>query len=149
MSRKLVFLLSFLVALFLVYPQGVWAKRALPQAGGKKSVSRVQTGGGVKGVGASVKFRGDRKAIIATFSNLEIASSVSYLLSYTAGKGTKEGAGGTISDLSAGTATRELLFATCSAGVCRYHTGIKNAKFTVTTTLKNSKKVSKTFRLKV
>lgn len=149
MSRKLVFLLSFLVALLLVYPQDVHAKRTLPQAGAKKTVSRQQTGGGVKGVSASVKFRGDRKAIIATFSNLEIASSVSYLLSYTAGKGTKEGAGGTIGDLSAGSVTRELLFATCSAGVCRYHTGIKNAKFTVTTTLKNGKKVVKNFKLKV
>lgn len=149
MSRKLVFLLSFLLALLLVYPQDAHAKRTLPQAGAKKTVSKVQTGGGVKGVGASVKFRGDRKAIIAAFSNLEIASSVSYTLSYTAGRGVKEGAGGTISDLSAGTATRELLFATCSAGVCRYHTGIKNAKFTVTTILKNGRKAVKNFRLKV
>lgn len=149
MLRKLVFLLSFLAVLLLVYSQDAYAKRTLPQAGAKKTVFKAQTGGGVKGINASVKFRGDRKAIIATFGNLEIASSVSYLLSYTAGKGTREGAGGTLSDLSAGTTTRELLFATCSAGVCRYHTGIKNAKFTVTTTLKNGKKVAKNFRLKV
>lgn len=149
MSRKLVFLLSFLALLFLVYPQDVHAKRTLPGVSGSKAAAIKRTGGEVKGVNASVKFRGDRKAIVATFSNLEIASSVSYLLSYTAGKGTKEGAGGTISDLGAGTTTRELLFATCSAGVCRYHTGIKNAKFTVTTTLKNGRKVVKNFRLKV
>lgn len=148
-KRTALLFFVFLLSFFLFYPQDAHAKRTLPQAGAKKTVSRVQTGGGVKGVNASVKFRGDRKAIIATFSNLEIASSVSYLLSYTAGKGTKEGAGGTLSDLSAGTATRELLFATCSAGVCRYHIGIKNAKFTVTTTLKNGRKVIKNFRLKV
>lgn len=149
MSRKLAFIFFFLAALFLIYPQGVYAKRTLPQAGAKKAVSKAQTRGGAKGVNVSVKFRGDRKAIIATFSNLEIASSVSYTLSYTTGRGIREGAGGTISDLSAGITSRELLFATCSAGVCRYHTGIKNAKFTVTTTLKNGKKVVKNFRLKV
>lgn len=149
MSRKLVFFLSFLVALFLVYPQDVHAKRTLPGVSGPKSATVKRTGGGARGVDVSVKFRGDRKAIVVNFGNLEIASSVSYLLSYTAGKGTKEGAGGTISDLSAGTTTRELLFATCSSGVCRYHTGIKNARFTVTTTLKNGRKVVKNFRLKV
>ncbi|MBI2007344.1 MAG: hypothetical protein HYS83_01415, partial [Candidatus Blackburnbacteria bacterium] len=137
MSRKLVFFLSFLVALFLVYPQDAHAKRTLPGASGAKTTTAKKAVGGVRGVDVSVKFRADRKAIVATFSNLEIASSVSYSLSYTASRGVKEGAGGTISDLSAGTVSRELLFATCSAGVCRYHTGIKNAKFTVTTKLKN------------
>lgn len=147
-SRSLFLFLAVFLSVFLVYPQEAHAKKVLPRQESAKASVGAKTSG-LKGVNVSVKFRGDRKAIIAAFSNLEIASSVSYTLSYTAGRGVKEGAGGTISDLSAGTVSRELLFATCSAGACRYHTGIKNAKFTVTTKLKNGKKVSKTFRLKV
>lgn len=146
-ERTALLFFVFLLSFFLFYPQEAHAKRTLPGASVQKSGGKAA--GGVKGVGVSVKFRGDRKAIIAAFSDLEIASSVSYTLSYTAGRGVREGAGGTLSDLSGGSTTRELLFATCSSGVCRYHTGIKNAKFTVTTTLKNGRKVVKNFRLKI
>lgn len=147
MSRK-VFLLALLLAVLISFPQGVHAKRTLPQAGiGKVATGKRATSGGAQGVKTSVKFRGDRRAIIANFSDLDKASSVSYTLSY-AQRGIREGAGGTITT-SGGTASRELLFATCSSGVCRYHSGIKDAKFVVTTTLKNGKKVVKTFRLRV
>lgn len=147
MSKSLFLFLAIFLSVFLAYPQGVHAKKVLPRQGSAKASVGAKTSG-FKGVNVSVKFKGDRKGIIANFSNLDIASSVSYTLSYTQ-RGIGEGAGGTLSDLGAGLATRELLFATCSSGVCRYHTGIKNAKFVVTTTLKNGKKVSKVFRLKV
>lgn len=146
-SRSLFLFLVVFLSVFLVYPQEVHAKKVLPRQGSTKASVGTKTSG-LKGVNISVKFKGDRRGIVAAFSNLDIASSVSYTLSY-AQRGIGEGAGGTISDLSAGTVSRELLFATCSAGVCRYHTGIKNAKFVVTTTLKNGKKVSKVFRLKI
>lgn len=148
MSRSLFLFLVVFLSVFLVYPQGVHAKKVLPRQGPTKASVGAKTGGGTKGVAVSVKFKGDRGGIVATFSNLEIAKSVSYTLSYTS-RGIQEGAGGTISNLSSGTTTRELLFATCSSGVCRYHTGIKNAKFVATTTLRNGKKVSKVFRLKI
>ena len=98
-------------------------------------------------VAVSVKFKSGKSGIIATFSNLEVASSVSYSLTYTS-RGVKEGVGGALANPS-GTQSRELLFATCSGSVCRYHTGITNARFTVTTTLKNGKKVVKPFKLRV
>lgn len=143
MSRKI---FVFLLLAFLLFPLGAEAKKQLPQAGSSKSgTAKVSSG---KGVGVSVKFTNYKRAISATFTNLGIASSVTYQLTYTQ-SGINEGAGGSISDLSSGMTTRQLLFGTCSKGVCRYHTGIKNAKFIVTTTLKDGKKVTKTFRLKV
>ncbi|MDO8503397.1 MAG: hypothetical protein Q7S60_01775 [bacterium] len=145
MSRKMLLFLPLLVA-FLLFPQEVQAKKQLPQASSQKSSgTRVSSG---KGVGVSVKFANYKRAISATFTNLGIASSVTYQLTYTQ-NGINEGAGGSISDLSSGTTTRQLLFGTCSKGVCRYHTGIKNAKFVVTTTLKDGRKTIKTFKLKV
>ncbi len=150
MSRKIFnrrqALLIFLLFAFLLFPLGVEAKKQLPQASSSKSSgARVSSGAGV---GISVKFTNYKRAIVGTFTNLGIASSVTYQLTYTQ-SGINEGAGGSISDLSSGMTTRQLLFGTCSKGVCRYHTGIKNAKFVVTTTLKDGKKISKTFRLKV
>lgn len=151
MWRRIVFVLPIVLSFFFFLPSDIHAKKTLPIAGGggKAAVGQKYLGRVSKGAAVSVKFRGDRKAIIATFSNLDIASSVSYTLSYSAGRGIKEGAGGTISDLGAGSTTRELLFATCSNGVCRYHTGIKDARFVVTTTRTDGKKVIKSFRLRV
>lgn len=98
-------------------------------------------------VAVSVKFKSGKSGIVATFSNLGVAQSVTYSLTYTS-RGIKEGVGGSLTDLS-GTQVRELLFATCSNNVCRYHTGITNARLTITTTLKNGKKVVKPFKLRV
>src|SRR3989344_3257483 len=65
-------------------------------------------------------------------------------------RGTTQGAGGSIDPSTTGaTASRELLFGTCSHGVCRYDTGIANAKLVVTYTLANGKRYSKTLRIKV
>ena len=146
MSRRILFsVFLFSVFLFLA-AEPTFAKRTLPRAGGTSSMGA--TSSATSGVTTSVKFRADRLAINAAFKNLSIAKSVSYQLTYTGG-GISQGAGGTVSDLTTEPQERELLFGTCSKGVCTYHTGIKNAKFVVTTTLKNGKKVVKTFRLKV
>ncbi|MBI3282448.1 hypothetical protein HYZ70_00015 [Candidatus Curtissbacteria bacterium] len=133
-----------LALLFLIAGTTVLAKRMLPQArpaSGSVSATR--------GVGTSVRFRGDRLAIIVNFSNLAVASSVSYALSYNT-RGTTQGASGTINPTnSPDPLTRELLFGTCSHGVCRYDTGLTNARFVVTTVLKNGRRVVKSFRLRV
>lgn len=151
MSRKIFnrrqALLIFLLFAFLLFPQNVEAKKQLPQAGSQRS-GGARVSSSARGVGVSVKFANYKRAISATFTNLGIASSVTYQLTYTQ-NGINEGAGGSVSDLSSGMTTRQLLFGTCSKGVCRYHTGIKNAKFVITTTLKDGKKITKTFRLKV
>lgn len=101
-----------------------------------------------KGVTVKVRFRADRRAIIASFTNLSVASSVSYTLTYDS-NGSTQGAGGSITPGTVEPIERELIFGTCSHGVCRYDTGIKNAKLVVITTLKSGKKISKSFKLKI
>lgn len=134
-------ILIVLVLLFVTLPSPVAAKKKLPTRSTRTTTSAT------RGVTASVKFRGDRRGIIANFSNLGIASSVAYSLSYTS-RGISQGAGGSILPTES-SGVRELIFGTCSGGVCRYDTGITNAKFVVTTTLKNGRKVMKTFRIRV
>lgn len=136
-----------LFAISFLRPSFTHAKRLLPRATPAKSGGGAAVVSTSRGVNAKVRFRGDRLAIIVDFSNLGIARSVSYNLSY-ATRGTSQGAGGNISP-SEDSTSRELIFGTCSHGVCRYDSGISNAKFVVTTTLKNGAKIVKPFRLKV
>lgn len=141
--RKLVFLITLLLTFLLVFPKGAEAKKTLPTRSAKSKI--VSTTGKVA---VSVRFRKDRRAIVVTFANLGSASSVSYMLSYDT-RGTSQGASGTIRPTSETSITRELLFGTCSHGVCRYDSGITNAKFVVTSKLNSGKTIVKTFRLKV
>ena len=69
------------LALFfgMLSPESIWAKRLLPQA---NQVSTGVKAKPTKGVTIKVSFRADRKAIIAVFSNLKIAKSVEYSLTY-------------------------------------------------------------------
>lgn len=147
-TSSILILLSLFIFASIFATGDVFAKKKLPGGNNTKKVTTTKKSSiATKGVTVSVKLNPDRRGIVATFSNLEIASSVSYSLTYTS-RGIKEGVGGSLTELS-GTQTRELLFGTCSAGVCRYHPSPKNAKFIVTTILKNGKKVSKVFRIKV
>ncbi len=98
-------------------------------------------------VGIYPKLRVDRHALIVNFSNLQLANSVSFTLIYQT-NGKEEGASGS-ADVSQRAVTRELLFGTCSTGVCRYHTNITNARLEVITDLKSGKKTIKRFRIKV
>lgn len=147
LRRVTVFIFCFLL-FALLQPQEARAKRLLPRAQPTSPSTGTATPRiASRGVNISVKFRADRRAIVATFSNLNIASSVSYQLTYTA-RGVPQGAGGTVSTGDDPT-TRTLLFGTCSGGVCRYDTGITGARFQVTTTLPNGLKIVKPFRLRV
>lgn len=148
--KKILVLLFLFVFVGAIGAGDAFAKKRLPAAGNTKKATATASkpsSSSAVGVTTKVSFLPGKRGIVATFSNLEIATSVSYSLTYSS-RGIQEGAGGSLTELS-GTQTRELLFGTCSAGVCRYHSGIKNAKFTVTTVLKNGKKVTKVFRLKV
>ena len=142
-----IFLSIIVLLLGLIMPSQVQAKRLLPRAAPAKTGGTRVAVTTSRGVTANVRFRGDRLAIIVDFSNLGIASSVSYNLSYTT-RGTTQGAGGEISPAENST-SREIIFGTCSHGVCRYDSGITNAKFVVTTILKNGAKIVKPFKLKV
>lgn len=90
----------------------------------------------------------DRKALNVYFANLGKANEVSYTLSYQT-NGKDEGVYGIIDSSSGSTATRELLFGTCSSGVCRYHTNITGMKFEVTVELPSGKKAIRRYRVRV
>jgi hypothetical protein len=130
---KVLFLLTVLI--FLYQPEAVSARR-LPFL--TKTVP--------SSVAISPKLRSDRLALIVNFSNLTSASSLTYNLSYNS-NGIAQGVGGTIKPTSA-SVSRELLFGTCSSGVCRYHTNITDMRFVVTTSLKSGGKLIKSYRVK-
>lgn len=130
--------LVFLIFLFIVSSQIVYAKKKLP-------AKRKTVGGGVGAI-ISPKLRGDRLALIVNFSGLLKVNSLSYALSYDT-NGIPQGVVGTIAP-TYDTTQRELLFGTCSAGVCRYHSNLTNMKLTVTSNLKSGKRAIKTFRVK-
>ena len=139
---KLIILLV-LFSLFF-FTNSVEAK-VLPQAKGiQKSVAKNVTG---TGISVFPRLRGDRRALIVSFSNLQNASLVSYLLTYKTST-QDEGAMGSL-PVGASSNTTELLFGTCSKNVCRYHTGIKNAKLEISYTSKAGKKYLKRYRIKV
>lgn len=130
--------LGLLVMVFLFNPPVAEAKKKLAA---RKTVSQ-----GVSGVIVSPRLRADRRALLVNFGNLTLANSVSYTLSYTA-NGIPQGVAGTITPTE-NTASRELLFGTCSKNVCTYHRNITGMKFGVASSLKSGKKVIKTFRVK-
>lgn len=126
---------------YLLYPGEAFAKKKIIRRGASTAVS-----GGSRLV-IKPRLRGDRKALIVNFSNLGVVSSFSYELNYIS-RGIPQGVAGTITPTGETTLQRELLFGTCSKNVCRYHRGIKEMKFVVTSTLKSGGKIRKTFRIK-
>ncbi len=145
MARKLI--TFFLLAVFLlILPQGALALKTRTSRGGSGS-----SGGSyyISGrVGSSVKFNTGRNGIIIYFSGLTNANSVNYSLSYES-NGISQGAMGTITNPGVSVDTRELLFGTCSGGVCRYHQNITNAKLVITSKLKSGYTTRKTYRIKI
>jgi hypothetical protein len=132
----------FIFSIFISVAAPVEAKRKLPAA--KTATTSKSTASGVT---VKVKFRSDRKGVILNFANLTAASGVSYDLVYDT-RGTTQNAGGAVK-ITSDTANSEVIFGTCSTGVCRYDTGISNAKLQIFITLKNGRKIVKPFRLKV
>lgn len=134
--------LILLASLFLVAE--VEAK-VLPQASKAKTVTSAKSAG--SGINVSPRLRVDRRTLVVNFSNLQNASAVAYMLTYQT-NAQDEGAMGYI-NFKGSTASQEILFGTCSKNVCRYHTGIKNAKLEVSYTGKNGKKYLKKYKIKV
>ncbi|MCX6724909.1 MAG: hypothetical protein NTV20_02300 [Candidatus Shapirobacteria bacterium] len=148
MLKKYLFLsLSAIFLILLSVSSETWAAKARTSRGGSSGVSTgsVFTGGRVI---TSAKFRGDRRAIIVNFAGLNNATSVSYSLTYNT-NGIPQGAIGTMTNISGASDSRELLFGTCSHGVCRYHTGIIDARLVITSKLKSGITTRKSYKLKV
>ncbi len=83
-----------------------------------------------------------------SLSNLSAAKKVDYLLSYNT-RGMTQGAAGTIIPAAEDSSSHELLFGTCSKGICRYDAGITNARLTITSILANGSKVIKRYKIRV
>jgi len=147
MTRRIFFLsLITIFLLSLVLPLEILAAKPRTSrgtTGGSKSYA--SSGGRVI---SSVKFRGDRRAIIINLAGLNNAKSVTYSLTYNS-NGIAQGAMGTITNITSAVESRELLFGTCSHGVCRYHTGITDARLVITAKLKSGITTRKSYRLKV
>lgn len=99
------------------------------------------------GLVVSPKLRGDRRALILTLSNLQKVNNVTYTLMYQT-DGKDEGVSGTIDSSAGSSATRELLFGTCS-DVCRYHQNITGMKLEIVSELPNGRQTLKRYRIRV
>lgn len=136
--------ISFFFVILAFSSIGSAVAKVLPQAKSAKPVAKRSAG---VGISVSPRLRADRQALLVSFGNLQNARSVTYNLIYQTGEN-EEGAGGTLSS-SGNSATRELLFGTCSKNVCRYHKNISNMRFEVTTELSSGKKTLKRYRIKI
>lgn len=143
MKRFLAFAIAFGLLLSL-HPSIAEGGKKLPQARGGKGKTTGSVG---SSLGISPRLRGDRKALLVSFSNVQNAQSISYTLLYQT-NGQEEGAIGSVNP-SQGTATRELLFGTCSRNVCRYHSNITNMKLEVVAKLKSGKTQTRRYRIRV
>lgn len=121
--------------------------KVLPQAGKSTGKSVVRSSGST--IGVYPRLRADRKAVVVSFTNLGNAKQVAYSLIYTHGAGQQEGAGGGLNLAGQNSDKAELLFGTCSAGVCRYHSNIRDARLEVAYTSANGKKYLKKFRIRI
>lgn len=138
---------SLIISFFIIMSLPVNAAKVLPRfqsSGGKVGPKKASGGGGVY---SSARLRGDRKAVNVSFSNLGAARDVTYILTYQT-NGKEEGISGSV-DVSSGSATRELLFGTCSSGVCRYHSGITNMRLEISGELTSGKKFVRRYRIRV
>lgn len=142
--RVIIFLLLGFFSIS-VFSKSIEAK-VLPQAA--KASFKTATKATGMGINITPRLRSDRRALIVYFSALQNAKSVSYSLTYDTST-QPEGAIGSVPITSPSSTSQELLFGTCSKNVCRYHTGIKNAKLEVSYTLKSGRKYIKRYRIKV
>lgn len=140
---------KFFISLILLFLVFLFTKEAeakvLPQAAKSATVSKNSVGSGIN---VSPKLRADRRALTVYFSNLQNAKSVSYALTYNTST-QPEGALGSLNLNGLSSTSQELLFGTCSKNVCRYHTGVNNARLEVSYTTQSGKKYLKRYKIRV
>lgn len=110
----------------------------------KKSTAKTSGNAKITGSNVDVSYKVQGNSLVVTFSNLKNVASISYTLIYTTND-QQEGAIGTVIPKGANTASRTLLFGTCSKNVCRYHTNISDVTLEVSAKIKSGKTVSKTY----
>lgn len=142
-SRKFLILFFFTVIFLILTVDDAYAvfrQRLRPAA------SQRDTRTTTAGVSIIPRLRADRRALLVNFANLHRAAEVSYYLTYSV-DGKPEGLQGSIQPTKAQD-SRQLLFGTCSGGVCTYHTNIKNMRFVVTSRLKNGATHIRPYRIR-
>lgn len=142
MTAKISGIISALLILLIFVPKIEAAKKFV-----SKNAAPAARRVGSSLIPISVRYRPDKKAVLFNFSNFGSITKADYAFTYTA-NGLQQGAGGTVYPTNEPTKVRELLFGTCSTGVCTYHSGIRDAKLTVSAQLTNGKKATKSFRFK-
>lgn len=100
------------------------------------------------GLIVSVRLRPDREALELSFGNLNKVKNVVYTLSYNA-NGIDQGVNGMLSAVDGNGNSRELLFGTCSSGVCTYHQNITGMKLEIVTELPSGKKTLRRYLIRV
>ncbi len=110
-----------------------------------KGTARVSV---YSGLIVSPRLRADRKALLVTFNNLQKVKNATYTLIYQT-DGKNEGVSGSVDSSAGNSLSRELLFGTCSSGVCRYHANISSMKLEITSELPSGKRSIKRFRIKI
>lgn len=144
---KIIIHLALVIGIVLFHPSSVEAaKKFVPRSTSSTTVRRIASGGGIS-IPAVVRYRGDKQGIYLYFSNFNGFDSVSYSFTYTS-NGIPQGAGGTITNNNNPSAQRELLFGTCSSGVCTYHHNLTNARMVLTAHFSTGRVASKLFRIK-
>ena len=133
--------LFFISSIFLVVDVEA---RLLPRFR-SRGVSRGKVSSGLS---VLPRLRSDRKALIVTFNNLQKVKNATYTLIYQT-NGKDEGVSGMVDSSSGNSLTRELLFGTCSSGVCRYHANISKMRLEILSELPSGRKSIKRFRVKI
>ena len=141
--KKAVLICGFYIVTVFTLPVKVEA-RLLPR------FKTAGAAGGVvySGLVVSPRLRGDRKALLVTFNNLQKVKSATYTLMYQT-NGKDEGVRGSVNSSGGNNLSRELLFGTCSSGVCRYHASLSSMKLEVVSELLSGKRSIKRFRVRI
>ena len=121
------------------------AKKFTPKSTSTTTTGKTSSGGG--SIPAIVRYKPDKGGILLSFSNFSGLASVSYSFTYNSG-GLPKGAAGTVTAANNPTSQRELLFGTCSGGVCKYDQGLSGARLTLTAKRTNGTTVTKPYRIK-
>jgi len=146
MKKKGLTLILILFLTSLLFPSKVEAaKKRLRRRRKRAGVSRTYSR--TRGVKTTVRFRPDRRGLILRFIDFGQAVSVTYTLTYQA-NGIPQGATGKATPATAGQ-PRELLFGTCSGGVCRYHQNITQARLVIDSRLSSGLIIRKPYRIKI
>ena len=140
-------LVFFLITGWLLFfsSHSLWAAKKRPPRHPLTNSGITQTYS--RGARAAIKFRPDRLGLIINFASFGKAVSATYTLTYQS-NGIPQGAIGTAKPNNAGQ-PRELLFGTCSGGICRWHTNITSARLTIDSKLSSGLVIRKPYRIKI